>query len=445
MHQPRYQPLALSLAPALALAAACGDPGPEPVAVENLAAVENPANVLSYHVEWETDVRAAGDLEVTCGDAYRAAFETPPGTRHEVFVMGLVAGTECRLSVTARADSGAVGSATTTAAVGPLPDSLPELGVETLARDRVQPGWTLFNLSNYADQVPLTIVLVDADGRYRWYHQRATTRPGSDVDTRLVSEGVLVGGLRGLILPAIIGWEGEVAWEENFAMHHDIGPDGDESAFLFLQRKRVARWNRDTGEIDWSWAIADHYTPPDDDPDWAHLNTIERFPGENALLASSRNQNKLFKVDRDTGDIVWALGRGGDFDLAPGDVFLHQHDPEILENGNIVLFDNGLAGEREYSRAIEIAYDEETMTAEVVWSFRPDPDIWAPIWSDADRLQNGNTLVTFGRRDAELDVGTNFIEVSAGGEVLWHLTTPPVWGVYRGERVEPRYGYAVAR
>ena len=27
-----------------------------------------------------------------------------------------------------------------------------------------------------------------------------------------------------------------------------------------------------------------------------------------------------------------------------------------------------------------------TGTAEVVWEYRPDPDIFAPIWGDADRL-----------------------------------------------------------
>ena len=44
---------------------------------------------------------------------------------------------------------------------------------------------------------------------------------------------------------------------------------------------------------------------------------------------------------------------------------------------SILLFDNGLEGTREFSRAIELAIDPEEGTAELVWEFVPDPPIAA--------------------------------------------------------------------
>ena len=103
--------------------------------------------------------------------------------------------------------------------------------------------------------------------------------------------------------------------------------------------------------------------------------------------------------------------------------------------GHVLLFDNGLEGTREFSRAIEFAIDPEAGTAELVWEFVPDPPIAAYIWGDADRQPNGNTLITFGVRN--LDERTQIYEVDADAEVVWHATFPPGWGVYRSDRVEP--------
>jgi hypothetical protein len=153
------------------------------------------------------------------------------------------------------------------------------------------------------------------------------------------------------------------------------------------------------------------------------------------------------RLNLETGEIQWVLGYGGrpgdgfrgDFEIAEEDRFLHQHAPEIQPNGNILLFDNGFDGIREYSRAIEIAYDDEQMTAEVVWEYRHDPDIYAATWSDADRLANGNTLVSFGVRSRTRLA--HIVEVAADGDVVWDLQLPARWSLYRAERVPaPIYG-----
>lgn len=82
------------------------------------------------------------------------------------------------------------------------------------------------------------------------------------------------------------------------------------------------------------------------------------------------------------------------------------------------------------------------MTASVVWEFRPSPDLFASIWGDADRLSNGNTLMSFG--GVQSSASTLLIEADAAGAEVWRLETELRWGAYRAERIaSPLKGYFV--
>ncbi len=82
--------------------------------------------------------------------------------------------------------------------------------------------------------------------------------------------------------------------------------------------------------------------------DWLHGNGLQLTPDGN-ILYSVRHQDWVVKIDyrngAGTGDILWRLGRDGDFTLTSGDStdwFSHQHDPQFLaDNRTLLLFDNG--------------------------------------------------------------------------------------------------------
>src|SRR5205807_8607414 len=109
--------------------------------------------------------------------------------------------------------------------------------------------------------------------------------------------------------------------------------------------------------------------------------------------------------------IAWRIGRfHSDFAFAnPADKFYHEHFARMLDNGNLLLFDNGngrpAAEGGQYSRALELALDWSSMTATKVWEYRHQLSsaIGSPAYkySDAgggaERLENGNTLVMFSR------------------------------------------------
>jgi uncharacterized protein (UPF0248 family) len=115
-------------------------------------------------------------------------------------------------------------------------------------------------------------------------------------------------------------------------------------------------------------------------------------------------------IERATGEIVWKLGP---------EVLAQQHNATELENGNILIFDNGAfrAGESiTYTRAIEV----DRKTKKIVWEYRDRSQMlnfFTPFMGSAQRLGNENTLLcesAFGR----------IFEVTKDGYVCWEYVNP---------------------
>ena len=124
---------------------------------------------------------------------------------------------------------------------------------------------------------------------------------------------------------------------------------------------------------------------------WAQGNSVEELENGD-ILASYRPTSTVVRISRSTGKILWKLG--------PPTVAV-QHAPTRLANGNILIFDNGvhrLDDSLPYSRVIEV----DPATNRIVWKYQDKPawNFFSPRMGNAQRLPNGNTLITeasFGR------------------------------------------------
>ena len=132
-------------------------------------------------------------------------------------------------------------------------------------------------------------------------------------------------------------------------------------------------------------------------------------------------------------------GTGGQFDFPdPSARFYHAHDATLVSGGNVLLFDNGnhRPGSEggQYSRALELKLDMDSMTATKVWEYRLEPDMFSVCCSSATRLPNGNTLVLFGSNFAPECCRPFFIvEVDNIGDAVWAVehTSPNKPNQYR--------------
>jgi Arylsulfotransferase (ASST) len=148
--------------------------------------------------------------------------------------------------------------------------------------------------------------------------------------------------------------------------------------------------------------------------DLFHTNTLALLDGRFAdrlppfrrgnALVSLRVQNAIGVVDLERSEFVWAL-QGG---------FRSQHDPKLLANGRILLFDN-LGPDASKSRVLEI----DPGTGKIAWQYAGTAErpFFSRTCGAAERLPNGNTLVT------ESDQGRAF-EVTRNGEVVWEFYNP---------------------
>jgi hypothetical protein len=169
------------------------------------------------------------------------------------------------------------------------------------------------------------------------------------------------------------------------------------------------------GQVVWEWRSWEHLHPArhpitlqDRRAEWTHGNAVAETPDRN-LVVSFRNISTVVMIERSTGNVIWHLG---------GPPLAQQHDPRPLEDGNLLIFDNGTHRRDHpapYSRVIEV----DPRTHAIVWEYSDSSlfDFFSPYISSAQRLPNGNTLICEGCHG-------RIFEVTRRGDVVWEYVSP---------------------
>lgn len=230
------------------------------------------------------------------------------------------------------------------------------------------------------------------------------------------------------------------------------------------------------GNILWSWKASDHFDELGFDEaaknilyrnpglhgeaggDWMHINNFatlgenkwydqgdERFHPDN-IIFDARNTNILAIIEKATGKIVWRLGPDYNENEATrklgwiiGQHHLHLIPKGLPGEGDLLVFDNGgeagygapnptsptgyFNAHRDYSRVLQI----NPVTLEITWQYTPleagfflfsdASKFYSSYISSAQRLPNGNTLITEGS-DGRI------IEVTPDHEIVWEYINP---------------------
>ena len=240
-----------------------------------------------------------------------------------------------------------------------------------------------------------------------------------------------------------VDWDGNVVWEWLCSDHFDEMGFGEEAKNILCRNPNMTQAGGGMG-------------------DWMHINSMaalgpnkwhdagdERFHPDN-IIWCGREANITAIVSKKTGEIVWRVGpdyHAGQ-ELKKLGWIIGQHHAHMIPRGlpgegNILVYDNGgwagygapnpgsPAGHknaiRDYSRVLE--YDPVTL--DIVWQRTPKEAglvqpidanrFYSPLVSSAQRLPNGNTLITEGS-------GGRIMEVTRDNELVWEYISP-----YKGE------------
>ena len=178
--------------------------------------------------------------------------------------------------------------------------------------------------------------------------------------------------------------------------------------------------------------------------DWTHANAIEPTPDGN-LLVSLRSQDWVIKIAYDSGegngDLLWRLGKGGDFQLLPATPslwFSHQHDPryEPFSADRLMVLDNGNvrhdSDPKATSRGQVYQIDEQARTATVLTNV--DLGYYSLAVGSVEELPSGDYWFDAGYLPDASGVATQFD--SSGAGVFSLRTAAPV---YRSLRLHDLY------
>jgi hypothetical protein len=309
-------------------------------------------------------------------------------------------------------------------------------GVLLWDRDKAVPGANL-----YADEDSQVFRLLDMQGRL--IHEWKAPQIDSQTAHRLDDGHLLVVAFdQGLTR---IDRRSRVIWSLNERVHHHVQRlnDGglvtlarvrrkipemhpsatllaDQILFLTPDGKVLRRIDllEAVRRAPWSWllrSIADQtFEEPGKRPpeiDVLHTNHVEVFDGSHAsrspiyrrgnILVSFPYINTIAIYDPEREEFVWVWGPGN---------LIGQHHPQVLSNGNILLFNNGAS----QSEVIEL----EPESRRVVWRYAPE-GFFSDTRGSVQRLSNGNTLITESNRG-------HVIEVTPSKEIVWHFANPDI-------------------
>lgn len=315
---------------------------------------------------------------------------------------------------------------------------------------RVLPGGIVVaaNGANPGHQESTELVQRDFDGKQQWTFPSARQHHDwqrEDFPAGYYSPGVTPGGASKMLVLS-----------HTNRVQPKVAPTAN------LEDDRILEIDRD-GKILWEWIASDHIddfkldkpsrdaiakgkSTPARGFDWLHVNSAtyvgpnrwfdagdRRFAPENVVI-SSRQASFCAIIARD-GSIVWQLGP--DFTASPEMRAIRQtigqHHAHIIPKnlpgaGNMMIFDNGgasgygvstatgLDGSNIFSRPTSRVLEVDPVTLKLVWSYTA-ATFFATNISGAQRLANGNTLVTEGP-------GGRLFEVTTAGQIVWEYIYP---------------------
>ena len=320
-------------------------------------------------------------------------------------------------------------------------DAAPEQsGVTRHDVESAYPGYNLYTVR------PLgRAELVDNEGTL--VHSWSESPPRPWKRSVLLENGdlLVVAGRTPDALAMRMTWDGDVLWRLPLNAHHDIGVAPDGRHVVLMQKDRIVAGihetvpvrdnlvvlfepaSRSTESVSLVDAlIASPQVLPRKEVeelngiyDVVHANSVRFMTQEDLvgrhpifdlghLLICMRNQDSIAVLDWKRKQFIWAWGEGE---------LEGPHDARVLENGNVLVFDNG--NRRGWSRVIEV----EPRTGKIVWEYAASPheDFFTEARGGAQRLPNGNTLITESVR------GRGF-EVTRGGEIVWEYYVPKTAG-----------------
>jgi len=232
-------------------------------------------------------------------------------------------------------------------------------------------------------------------------------------------------------------------WTQNY---QSLGYAADGVTDEFQWRGcKIIEWDQETREEVWSWDPFDHFSMDDHDLyggtwwnatnswsyDWMHSNGLYFDEDESVIYVSHRNLSRISKISYPSGEVIWNMGlppeyNTGDENLCTDLLFSFQHHIQMLDDGDLLFFDNGnlshmlLGDPNPISRIRRIRVIDDSY-CETVWQYELPQNLYGSAKGSVQLLENGNYFIyTLGNGLGEFE--PSVFEITPGGEIVWKAT-----------------------
>jgi len=310
---------------------------------------------------------------------------------------------------------------------------------------------TGFMLMNKRES-PGIAYIVDYKGRLRWYHMidgtgykvihftKDTSIIGilgkNDEPTSYGSE-ILEVNLFGDTLLYLKKGQGDL----KYSIHHEVlKKNSNEIVTLYVDQRivdltAIGGAKKDTingdgilildktGKKIWQWSVFDVMDPLKDPQllktkkDWMHANSLN-FDTDSNYIISFYNNGQIWKLNAQSGKIMWKYGKGGTINMSAESDFSQAHAVHINPYGNLMFFDNGV--EKKQSEVFAIKLNEVTQTATLDLHIKLPVEVYNERMGSAYMVDNDAILCCCSKKHIT-------VLANRKGTLLWTLNSaiPP--------------------
>jgi hypothetical protein len=308
-------------------------------------------------------------------------------------------------------------------------------------------GYNLYNSGHYPEAT-----LIDMDGRvlHQWsldieevwpdatrrkmsyYWRRVHLYPNGDLLAIFDSYGLIK-----------LDHDSKLLWSYTRRCHHDLEITEDGSIYVLYRDPTILKgYNNDEPVLPDGIVVLSHEGKhireywlldcfknseykymlkwiPRNVTDVFHANSIRVFDGsmegvsplykKGNMLVALRKIDVVAIVDPDTESVVWATSG------IENGLWHKHHDPTLLANGNMLVFDNRGRGRVEATKIIE--FDPFTLDVAWVYPGAAGEGLYSRTMGACRRLPNGNTLIS------ESNYG-RAVEVTPDKKIAWEFVSP---------------------
>lgn len=405
--------------------------------------INNPYEIapLTSLVLFESDKEAKVSIKVKGKDSnsdITNVFEKY-NTLHQIPIYGLYPEYKNTIEITLEYADGTSETKNIEINTKSLPKDFQSIEVITSDKEELEDG-LIFTVGSMANSIyPMAI---DKNGEVRWYLDNNSLGITGPI-RRLENGNIIINSDNMIAAPYYTNGFYEISMFGKInkfntvnGLHHDVVelPDNNFLALANNPNKSdvvedyIVKIDRNTNEVIKSWdleqilginPVADTNYEDFGTHDWLHINSIDYSQKDNCIIISARHQDAVIKFNMDTNEIMWILSDPNDEwpqhlqdkilkPLANDFVYNYgQHAATQLENGDLIMFDNGnhksknnidnVEANDNYSEIRRFKIDEVNKTIEEIYSYGKERknELYAPYVGDVDII-NDSYLATFG-------------------------------------------------